>query len=281
MSDGWHKEGTLKAVTVDGVLLPARHTLALISGSGVSVTAVDDPDNDQLLITFSGGASYASPAFLTFSITGQAASLEVGASIGADDYTFTWSTSNSANVQPDTIAITDTTASVELASGLANDGSEVITLDAITLTAPGSQVWTISGTNTHSGSFSRTFTVNWLWRVYAGTSANATLTANQIKALSDSSALQAAFPGSYSLSAGGYKYFCYPDSLGDAAMFRDPNTGFPISMATSSDDAAYSNTANGWSYALVSVTNAQGVATDYRVYRSQFTLGGSLTMAVT
>ncbi len=116
--------------------------------------------------------------------------------------------------------------------------------------------------------------------IYAGTNANVTVTANQIKALSDFASLQASFAGTYKLSAGDYKYFCYPDSMGSVDSFVDASTGFPISMATSADNAAYSNAANGWSYALVSVTNANSIATNYRVYRSQYPLGGILLMRV-
>jgi hypothetical protein len=227
-----------------------------------------------------GGTAFATPAFTAFAITGQAQTIEVGATISAGSKTFTWSTSNSTNITANSISIVDTTASNTLATGLANTGSDAITISAITNNAPASQVWTINGVNTQSATFSRTFTVNWLWRVYAGTNSSGTLTANQIKALSDSSSLQASFAGTYNLSAGDYKYFSYPDSMGSVNTFRDANTGFLISMATSADDAAYSNTANGWSYAIVSVTNTNGISTNYRVYRSQYVLGGSLSMTV-
>ena len=226
-----------------------------------------------------GGGSFASPAFTAFSLD-VSGPLEVGASIASGSHTFTWTTSNSANVQANSVAIADTTGGTTLASGLANTGSDAISLSAITNASPATQTWTISATNTQHGDFSRTYSVAWQWRVYGGTSANPELTANQIKALADSSALQAGFAGTYPLSAGGYKYFCYPDSMGSVANFVDSNTGFPVSMATASDDAAYSHTANGWSYALVSVTNAQSVTTNYRVHRSQFTLGGALSLKV-
>ena len=123
------------------------------------------------------------------------------------------------------------------------------------------------------GTFSAAYEVDWEWRVYAGSSTNVTLTANQIKALSDSDSLQSGFAGTYSISNASvvYYYLSYPDSLGSVSNFRDVNTGQLISMATSADNAAYSNTANGWSYALVGVTNASlGVSTNYRVYRTQF-----------
>ncbi len=221
------------------------------------------------------------PAFTSFGITGQTTPIEVGAMIAAGAKTFTWTTSNSSGVQVNSISIVDTTASMTLDSGLPNTGSDSITISAITMTSPGSQVWTITGINMVPGTFSDTFEVDWLWRVYAGDSANATLTANQIKALSASSALQAGFAGTYTITpSSDFSYFCYPDSLGSVGNFVDANTGFPISMATSADNAAYSNTANGWSYALVSVTNAQSAATNYRVYRTQFSFSGTLLVRV-
>src|SRR5579859_2156548 len=231
--------------------------------------------------TGSGGSSYLLPAFTAFGISGQTTPIEVGATVASGSKTFTWSTSNSGNVAANSISIVDTTAAATLASGLANDGTEAITISAITNNVPASQVWTINGTNTHFGTFSRGYTVLWEWRVYAGSSTNLTLTANQVKALSDSAALQASFPGSYSINPTlAYSYFCYPDSMGNVAHFIDGTTGFPISMADSTDDPAYSNTALGWSYATVSVTNAQSITTLYRVYRTQFSFTASPLLMV-
>ncbi len=229
------------------------------------------------------GGGVATPAFTSFSITGQITPIEVGATIAAGSKTFTWTTTNPTAIAANSISIVDTTASTTLASGLANTGSHAITISAITNILPASQVWTISGQNTSSGTFSDTFTALWEWRVYSGSSANVTLTANQIKALADSSALQAAFPGTYSIAGvtALYRYFCYPDSMGSVANFVDLDTGFPISMATVADNAAYSNTANGWSYAIVSVTNAQSITTNYRVYRTQYSFSGTLLMRIT
>jgi hypothetical protein len=53
-------------------------------------------------------------------------------------------------------------------------------------------------------------------------------------------------------------------------------------MATVADDPAYSNVdGGGTSYALVSVTNVNGVTTNYRVYRTANSLGGAITLIVT
>ncbi len=232
--------------------------------------------------TWGPGGGVSSPAFTSFDISGQATVVEVGATIGNGDALFEWTTSNPTSIAANSISIVDTTASMTLASGLANTGSDTITLGAITNILPASQVWTINGQDTSANTFSDTFTVLWEWRVYAGSSSNVTLTANQIKALSDSDGLQAGFAGTYSITNGSvvYYYFCYPDSMGSVSSFVDANTGFPISMATSADNAAYSNTANGWSYALVSVTNANSITTNYRVYRTQNNFSGTLLMRV-
>ncbi len=223
--------------------------------------------------------AFVAPSFSAFTISAQATALEVGATIAAGSKTFLWTTVHPTSVKPNSISIVDTTASNTLASGLADTGSDAITISAITLILPGSQVWTINGVDVQNGAFSTTFEVDWEWRVYSGTSANVTLTANQIKALSDSSGLQASFPATYNYADSlGYKYFCYPDSMGSVTNFVYVN--FPVSMATVSDNAAYSHTANGWSYALVSVTNAQGVTTNYRVYRTQFAFSGTFYMVI-
>lgn len=223
--------------------------------------------------------SYLSPAFTAFGITGVSTPVDVGATVASGSQTFTWSTSNSSNVKANTISIVDTTGSTTIASGLANSGNSTQTLPGYTNNAPASQVWTISGTNTNNGTFSRTLTVNWLWRVYVGTSSNATLTANQIKALSDFSGLESGFAGTYPLAnATGFKYFCFPDSMGNVTLFFDSTQNFPWSMATASDNAAYSNvqgSGGSYSYAIVSVANVNAVSTNYRVYRSQYSFSGT------
>jgi hypothetical protein len=236
-----------------------------------------DTDTDWVLLT--GSAAYAAPGFTSFSISGQATLLEVGATIGAGSKTFNWGTSNSANVKPNTLAITDTTAAQVLASALPNNGSDAIAISSITNNAPASQVWTISGTNTINGSFSRTFSVAWQWRAFFGLSSNPHLSAAQILAL-PSSQLEAAFAGNYACGASAYKYVCFPDSLGSPSRFGDLSTGLTVAMAQSTDDPAFSSVANGYSYALVSVTNTNGVTTNYRVYRTQNQLGGALTLVV-
>jgi hypothetical protein len=210
---------------------------------------------------------YQAPVFSSFSISGQATTIEVGASIsGAQN--FIWLTTNSGNVATDSINIYDITGSATLFTGLANDGIEGYTFPSpIQLVTPGSYVWQIEGTNTDTPpvTFDKNFIVNWDWRMHSGASANATLTNSQILALANTS-LATAFPTSVNF-AGGSTYFWYwiPSSFTQPTIFRDSTTGFQIDM-----EAAVTQ----------SVTNVNSVATNYKGYRSTYQLAVGTTVAV-
>ncbi len=221
------------------------------------------------------------PAFTSFTIPGQSTALEIGDEFPSGSYTFTWSTSNSSNVAVNSVGITDTTAGSPIASGLANDGTEDITLSSIVNTVPAAQVWTIHATNTQSATLSRTFSIGWYYRVHAGNASAATLDSAGVLAL-ELDPFKSVPQGDYVITSGfNYKFIAYPEAMGDIIQIVDPSVGFPIAMATADDDAAYSNVmAEGLSYALVSVINTFGVDVTYRVLRTQNPIGGALTMRV-
>lgn len=223
---------------------------------------------------------YQYPAFSVFAISGQATTVEVGTTISGSK-TFTWSTSNSSNVQVNSVIVKDNTNNVTLASGLANDGTESISLPtSIQKTTQSSHQWGIEATNTNSSTFSTVFTVSWLWKLYYGTSTNATLNESDIEGLINST-LTSSYSGTFSYAGGGYKYFCFPTSFGSPSSFKDAATNLNVAMATNLDDAVFfANSANGLYYGLVSVTNVNGSTTNYRVYRSKNILGGSISIIV-
>jgi hypothetical protein len=228
---------------------------------------------------------YQAPSFSSFGISGVSSTLEIGDAIAAGAKTLTWGTSNSGNVQANSIIITDVTANSVLATGSANDGTEDITLATeIKRSNPGdSYSWKIDGTNSKGSPMSsRTFTVTWRAKKFYGTSASASLDSAGVSALT-AMAGATSLGGTYSMAAGGYKYFAWPDSFGSPTAvtgFKDAATNLAVSMASSSDDAAFSQTQNGWNYALVSVTNSFGASLNYRVYRTKNVLGGSINIAV-
>ncbi len=141
-----------------------------------------------------------------------------------------------------------------------------------------SQIWTILGSNTHAGLFSRTFEVDWLYRMYAGTSALPVLNGTQIQALVYNP-VQPGVAGTWALAPGSYKYWASADALGDISNFIDVANGFNVAMADVGNDPAYSHVAgSGFSYALVTLTNAFSISILYRLWRSQNLLGGSITV---
>jgi hypothetical protein len=222
---------------------------------------------------------YLPPTFSSFAITG-ITTLEVGASIPAS-VTFTWGTTNSTNVSTNSVTIGDQSQGLTLATGQPNDGTQAVTMPAsVTKTTATTHVFEISATNTNAIVFTRTLSVSWLWRLYYGASSNPTLSSANILALAGQ---LSGYPGSYAMPAGGYKYICYAHAAGGQLnSVKDAATQFSIPMATSTDNAAYSNVdGGGYSYALVSHTNQFGVSTNYRVYRSKNILGGTMTVAVT
>lgn len=225
-------------------------------------------------------APYAAPAFSSFAISGVSSPVEVGYSFGAG-VTFTWGTTNSGNVAANAITIND--AGSPVATSQANDGTQAVTLGgAVTRTTAGTHAFSIDGVNTHAGTFTRSLTITWSWRLYYGAQAATTLSAAQILALA-SSALATSYAGSFATAAGGYKYICLADAAGgQITTVKDAATLLAVPMATSADHANYSNVdGGGFSYALVSVTNAQGVTSNVRVYRTKNSLGGAVTLVVT
>lgn len=205
------------------------------------------------------------PTFSAFAINGQSTTIEVGNSVPSGSTLFTWTTTNSSNVSANTISIEDVTNVVTLGTGLANDSSESLSLPSnVTKSTATSNVWRINGVDTQTTSFNRTFTVNWRWRVYYGTSSSTTLTASGITGLTSSS-LSSGFAGTWSFGAGDYKYFTYPSLMGTATTFKDSSTNLDVPM-----EAVYT----------VSVTNTYGITTNYNVHRTTNVLGSSINIII-
>lgn len=225
---------------------------------------------------------YQAPGFGSFSF-GQPGSVEVGYTMPAA-LTFTWSTSNSANVAPNTCSIVDNTAGGTLMAAAPNDGTQAIVLPggSVQRVTSASYSFTISAVNTHGGAFSRSASISWMWRLHYGVSANPTLDSVGIGALANSG-LASGYAGTYNMGAGGYKFISFAHAAGGQInSTKDTSTGFNVPFATAADNAAFSNVdGGGFSYALVSRTNANGVTTQYRLYRTKNFLGGAVTIQVT
>jgi hypothetical protein len=219
---------------------------------------------------------YMNPVFGSFAIVGQTTSLEVGATIAGGSRTFNWSTTYSANILPNTIRIRNVNTNTIISTpptGMANDGTQAISIASVTRTSAGSQTWTIYATTNRNITISRNFTVTWFNRIYWGTSNSATLNAADITGLTNTGLVTNAL-GTRSYAAGGYKYFCIPTALVNPTLFRDSSTNLTVAMAGPSDGYTILN--NGYYVQQVVVTNAYGVNITYDVYRSKNILGGAM-----
>lgn len=219
---------------------------------------------------------YQSPAFSSFSL-GISSPREVGYDITTGQ-TFTWGTTNSSNVSANTITIAG--YNLTTLTGLANDGNQpIVFTSTVTRTSsdgPGTRAWSIQGTNTNSVTFSGSLSIRWDYKMYVGTSTNTSLTDVQITGLTNYNSVKNGFAGTYALSAGGYKYFCFATGYGTPTSWVDTSNNLSVGMYT-----GYPNIdGSGNSYDLVSVTNAEGETTNYKVYRTLNQLGGSINIAV-
>jgi hypothetical protein len=224
---------------------------------------------------------YLSPTFSSFSISGQSTILEVGDTIAAGSKTFNWGTTFSGNLVANTIKIKDNNTATIISTpttGIANDGTEVISIAAITRTTAGLQRWIISGKTIKGATISRNFNVNWYNRVYYGTSSATTLTTNEITGLT-TSVLTNTANRTHSLAAGDYKYICIPTALTNPTLFKDASTNLTVAMAGPSE--GYNTLNNGYYVDQVVVTNAFGINITYNVYRTKNILGGTLSIITT
>lgn len=248
----------------------------LPSGSNISGSLISDILESILV-------PYIAPAFTGFAI-GQSSPVEVGTTLN-NSQSFSFGFSQFSNVQPDTLEIIDVTSgNVVLGTFPISPSPVAVSIgSSIQYNSPSNHSWRGRATNTQSATFqSNLTTVSWFWRLYFGTSVSATLDESAIESLANN-LLTNTRNRTYNFAAGGYKYFCWADSLGSPTAvtgIKDTATNLTVSMADSSDDAAYSNVQNGWSYALVSVTNTNGVNTNYRVYRTKNILGSTINIQV-
>lgn len=215
----------------------------------------------------------------------QATTLEVGNSVCGGTRVFTWATSNSSYVKPNTIRIYNVTGGNTIistpTSGMTNDGVELITLSNIQKISQASHQWAIYGTRSNNSTFSALFTSTWLWRRMNGVSTSSAITTSSaINAFSGTGTLTTTMLGTYAFVGAGYKYFFAPSTFGNPTLFRDATTQLAVAMATATDDPFFSGTSGNYSFGTVAVTNQFNITQNYRVYRTRNFLNGNITIAV-
>ena len=157
------------------------------------------------------------------------------------------------------------TGSATLATGLSNDGSEVITLPSQISRDNSGDVytWRIKGTNTNSVEFTKDFTMTWVLPVYVGASSNPSLTASGILALNEN--LKISVFATYAIADSGatYKYIAIDSNI-TVNGFEDADTHFPFDMQ---DPYSLTLTINSNNYSV-------------KVYRSTNLINGAVNITV-
>ena len=111
---------------------------------------------------------YQNPAFTAFAVQGMEAAYELGEPSGDWTRSFVWATSQSQNVQANSVRIWDVNRGVPLRSNMPNDGSESLLIASIVYTAPTQHTWRIDARNTNNQGFNATTSVPWRARRFAG-----------------------------------------------------------------------------------------------------------------
>lgn len=207
--------------------------------------------------------TYLSPAFTSATMTGTG-TFEVGTALSSTR-TFTWAISNPSNVQPNSVVIRDVTNAVNVATGLANDGTETVNVGVIANTSPITQQYRIQATNTLSAVFqSALLTINTIYPYFYGVS-NTAPTADQ--ALIDSGTkVVGSSTGTINVTFGAvnqYLWFAIPQSSADKTKWyvdaiNQGNIGTPTDLFNND--------------VIVPINSPTGLWTgvNYRIYLSNY-----------
>ena len=148
--------------------------------AGSTVPAHAKTVNEVLLDAFS---NYLSPAFTSFS-SALATIVEVGTTLTSPQ-NFTFGVSNSANIKPNTLKVTDITAGADLVTGAAISSPVSVPIGAVVKTAnAATNSWRASAQNTQDAWFnSPTFSVTWRLRTFHGAVDAAPANSAEVRAL--------------------------------------------------------------------------------------------------
>ena len=131
-------------------------------------------------------APFVAPTFSSFVMSGQATTVEAGTTINAGTKTFTWTTTTPGNINSNTITIKDQTLGANLATGLANTGSDSVSISAVTFTGITSQTYRILGTPSQGSQIQRDFTINSYYSEFYGAAASVPTGSTGARSLSSS-----------------------------------------------------------------------------------------------
>lgn len=243
----------------------------LAAGTGVTITPIGSGASRTLTVSLT--PPYLVPAFSAFSITGptsyaNGAYVEVGTTF-ASTQTFSWTTTNTENINPNTVSITNLTGNGILHTAGANTGPQTIsglgspTTDAMTTAG---KSFRIKARNSQEVDFTRDLVLNgvypWFWGKVASTTrptANAALVTSGTKVVA---------------SGGGTLTIPFASATGDYLWFAVPETQYGVKTAwyaTALNNGAIGGATDLFpAHATVSVISALWSGIPYRIYVSSY-----------
>jgi len=203
---------------------------------------------------------YQVPAFTSFVRTNKNSIYELGEDMVGGNQTFTWSTSNSVNVSPNTISIDENHSATNLLTGSANDGTELLVTTSYNNTSPATTLlYTITATNTQLTPFSTTISASWRGRWYYGMNSNTSVTDNDITGGTMTTALVSSVVNNFvtwTPAGAQYGYLIIPNYLAQPSDLKDSVAGC---FGTNIPHSIIGTT---------TFNNAFGVSQTYNIYRT-------------
>ena len=206
---------------------------------------------------------YQIPTFTSFSRSDLKTNYDLGENITTGLKLFSWGTTNSTNIQTNSINIFEVFTNTFVATNLSNTGSLGATVTNTTgsTTSTTLSLYRIFGTNTNSGQMTPlTITANWRNRWYHGKSINESIVASDVTGLTSALATTV-IDTTVQIPATNdeqYMYIALPTSFTQFANLKESTAG------CFGSDIPYSL------QGTVTFGNVYGVSTTYNVYRSTF-----------
>lgn len=209
--------------------------------------------------------AYSKPTFTSFIIHETSLIYEVGDGIIEGEEQTDFTIANPELLEPNSIKIVYVNDETTIIDNLPNISPVNVYYPAVSFDTPTDCIFRISALDTNGDGLSRDFIIRFLSRIFVGESDLEVLEEADVEALRITQ-LKDNINGQYSMLAGGYKWFCYPQAMGTRLNFFDMGTGFEIAM----DDIPLE----------ITLTNAYGLVIPYYCYSSVNILHGAINIEV-
>lgn len=196
---------------------------------------------------------YLVPTISSFSISGQATSVESGTSFPAGLKPFAWASTNTSNIVSGTLAVTDVTLGTTLATNLANDGAENINVPLYQLNGNVSKTFRLTANQLIGGPITRDFTINSYYRIFFGPTVSVPTNSAEARALPSSQLTNAG--NTFILNTGTINsHFCF-------AIPSSKNLTIVTDL-----DAANATLTSAYTLTNITVNDTGGTPISYKLY---------------